>query len=159
LLAGTVLLGVGILVVVFRLSSPRAVYAHSVSEFVAQPIRDQPVRVSGTLVHGSLSRADNPCEYRFRLAGRESAFSDAGPLSPRPELSVRYAACVIPDTFRDLPGCDVEVMVEGELCANCHRFEATQVLSKCPGKYWIKRQGGPDCPCGMSASPAPSLAK
>jgi len=145
LLAGTVLLGAGILTAVFSLSSPPAVYARSVSDFVAQPIRERTVRVSGTLVHGSLLRSNAPCGYLFRLADGAAEPSDAAP-SARPELSVHYGECIVPDTFRDVAGYDLQVTVEGELCANCHRFEASQVITKCTGKYWAKVDGGHGCP-------------
>jgi len=152
LLGGSVLLGAGILALVFGLSSPKAVYARSVPEFLAHPIYDRPVRVTGTLVHGSLLRASASCEYRFSLAGGGSPPSDAGPGSPRAELAVHYPDCIIPDGFRDMPCMDLQVTVEGELCTNCHRFEASQVIVKCPGKYWRPRDGAlgspewPPCP-------------
>ena len=148
LLAGTVLLGAGILTLVFGLNSPKPVYARSVSEFLARPLREQPVRINGVLVPGSLCRARNSCEYRFRMAAGAgwSRVSDAGPLGPSPELSVHYSSCFVPDTLRDVPGMEVPIIVEGELCANCHRFEASQLLIKCPGKYWMKTDGGPPCP-------------
>jgi len=47
---------------------------------------------------------------------------------------VRYARCVIPDTFRDVPQGGVTVTIEGALSANGD-FEATQVMAKCASKY------------------------
>jgi cytochrome c-type biogenesis protein CcmE len=47
---------------------------------------------------------------------------------------VRYAQCVIPDTFRDVPGGGVQVTVEGALTAQ-GEFEATLVMAKCASKY------------------------
>jgi cytochrome c-type biogenesis protein CcmE len=44
---------------------------------------------------------------------------------------------VVPDTFRDVPGMDVGVTVEGALQAD-NSFEATSVLAKCPSKYEMK---------------------
>ena len=85
------------------------------------------LRVEGNLVHGSLTRRDSPCEYRFTIKGKEA------------QLPVSYAKCIVPDTFRDVPGMDVGVTVEGKLGAS-GQFEATQVLAKCPSKYEMKEK-------------------
>lgn len=148
LFAGTGLLGVAVLAVVFGWPSP-AVYARTVSEFVARPTLDRPVRVQGTLVPGSLCRRADPCEYRFRLDGGSFTRADSGTVRVGPELPVSYRNCIIPDTFRDIPGVDVNVSVEGQMCARCHRFEASLVLAKCPGKYW----GKDPHPCGGARTP------
>ena len=100
------------------------------------------VRVEGNLVHGSLEKRDQPCEYRFRLAkGGE-------------EVAVRYPQCVVPDTFRDVPGMDVGVTVEGKLGSD-GAFDATQVLAKCPSKYEMKDRAakGEAMPHGDVAGP------
>jgi len=84
---------------------------------------DQTVRVQGTLVHGTLCKVTADCGYRFSL-------EEAGQ-----QLSVAYEECVLPDTFRDIPGWDVYISVEGERCQTCHDFQATRVMAKCPAKY------------------------
>jgi len=86
-------------------------------------------------VPGSLCRRSDPCEFRFRLRGGASR-SDAGPVDTAAELSVRYPQCIVPDTFRDEPACSI--LVEGELCASCHRFEASQIFARTYGKYEMK---------------------
>jgi cytochrome c-type biogenesis protein CcmE len=55
------------------------------------------------------------------------------------ELPVRYAKCIVPDTFRDIAGMDLGVTVEGELRPD-GSFEASQVLAKCPSKYEMKQK-------------------
>jgi cytochrome c-type biogenesis protein CcmE len=137
LLVGIVALAAGILAVVFGWPSPKAVYALSIAQFVAHPTYDEKVRIEGTLVRGSLCYRAEPCEFRFRLAERSSAPRDSGPVSARPELAVRYPSCFVPDTFREVPGFDIPVTVEGQLCVQCHRFEASAVFAKCPGKYFV----------------------
>ena len=47
---------------------------------------------------------------------------------------MRYAQCVIPDTFRDMPGGGVQVTIEGAL-TDKGDFEATLVMAKCASKY------------------------
>ena len=143
LLAGTVLLGASILVAVFSLAKRTPVYARSVAEFVAHPIRGQKVRIQGALVPGSLVREAEPCAYQFRLAEPWSPLAEVKPDAPPAQLSVHHPGCLVPDTFRDLPGLEMLVAVEGELCESCHRFEASHILTKAPHKYEIElRRGG-----------------
>ena len=123
----------------------KAIYSKPVDELLAQRAKflGRPVRAEGNLVHGSLVKRDQPCEYRFSIEKRGV------------ELPVRFAQCVVPDTFRDVPGMDVGVTVEGSLLAD-NSFEATTVLAKCPSKYEMKeRQGkGEQMPHGLNQNPA-----
>jgi cytochrome c-type biogenesis protein CcmE len=147
LLAGTLLLGASILYAVFSLGRPKPVYSRSVSEFLAHPIRDEAVRIQGSLVPGSLVRLDEPCEYRFRLVDRWSPSTDAAPSAARPELSVRYPRCIVPDTFRDTPGFEGAVVtVEGKMCQSCHHFEASEIYAKVTLKYQMKGRAWTDAP-------------
>ena len=82
------------------------------------------VRVEGELVPGTLEKRDQPCEYRFNVYGKDK----------KTILPVRYAQCVIPDTFRDVPQGGVQVTVEGAL-AKDSSFEASLVMAKCASKY------------------------
>jgi cytochrome c-type biogenesis protein CcmE len=76
-------------------------------------------------VPGTLARRSEPCEYRFKL--KKNAV----------EMTVLYPQCVVPDTFRDVPGVNVEVTAEGQLAAN-GTFHATQIMAKCPSKYEMR---------------------
>jgi cytochrome c-type biogenesis protein CcmE len=106
-----------------------AIYSKPVDQLVAEKAKfvGHPVRAEGSLVHGSLEKRDSPCEYRFTIAKNGV------------EVPVRYAQCVVPDTFRDVPDMDVGVTVEGQLHAD-NSFDATSVLAKCPSKYEMKQQ-------------------
>jgi len=106
-----------------------AVYSKPVDELVAQKTKfaGRPVRAEGNLVHGTLVKREQPCEYRFTIAKNGV------------DVPVRFAQCVVPDTFRDVAGMDVGVTVEGELRAD-NSFEATSVLAKCPSKYEMKER-------------------
>jgi cytochrome c-type biogenesis protein CcmE len=114
-----------------------AIYSKPVDQLLGEKAKfvGRPVRAEGNLVHGSLEKRDQPCEYRFTIAKNGA------------ELPVRFAQCVVPDTFRDVAGVDVGVTVEGELTADS-RFEATSVLAKCPSKYEMqeRKQRGEDMP-------------
>ncbi len=61
---------------------------------------------------------------------------------PEPTLAVHYPSCLVPDTFRDIPGWEMSLSVEGTLCTSCHVFEASLVIAKCPAKYELHRDGG-----------------
>jgi cytochrome c-type biogenesis protein CcmE len=107
----------------------KAIYSKPVDQLLAESAKfvGRPVRAEGNLVHGSLVKREQPCEYRFSLTHNGV------------ELPVRFAQCVVPDTFRDVPDLDVGVTVEGELRPN-HAFEATSVLAKCPSKYEMQKR-------------------
>src|SRR5262249_47301070 len=123
----TLLAMVGALTTFFFVGlKPAAVYAAPVEQILASPAKyvGRKVRIDGQLVPGSLEKRDQPCEYRFRVSGQ----------TPAQQLPVRYATCVVPDTFRDRPEGGVEVTVEGAL-AQGGTFEATQLMAKCASKY------------------------
>jgi cytochrome c-type biogenesis protein CcmE len=121
----------------------KAIYSKPVDVLLAQRARfvGRPVRAEGNLVHGSLVKRDQPCEYRFAIEAHGV------------ELPVRFAQCVVPDTFRDVPGMDVGVTVEGQLQENAS-FEASSVLAKCPSKYEMqqRKEKGEQMPHGTLAS-------
>lgn len=120
-IAGVLLVGMG----------DSAVYAKPVDQLVKEKAKfaGRPVRAEGMLVHGSILKRDQPCEYRFTIEKNGV------------KVPVRFAQCVVPDTFRDVPGMDLGVTVEGELLAD-NSFEATSVLAKCPSKYEMKERQG-----------------
>lgn len=115
----------------------KGIYSKPVDELVAQKGKYQgkAVRAEGLLVHGSIVKRETPCEYRFRIEKNGT------------EVPVRFAKCVVPDTFRDVAGMDLGVTVEGELRAD-GSFEANDVLAKCPSKYEMqeKQKNGEKAP-------------
>lgn len=105
------------------------VYSKPVDELLSAQERfvGKAVRVEGNLVHGTLVRRETPCEYRFEIEQKQQA------------LKVRFPKCIVPDTFKDVPGMDVGVTVEGRLLAS-GEFEADNVLAKCPSKYEMQER-------------------
>ena len=132
-LAGSVLVGALALGVTLGMSEEQTFYSRSVSQFLADPIFDRTIRLSGLLVPNTLCKMPDGCEHRFQMYDRASLSA---------KLPVRYQRCVVPDTFRDVPGLDVDVTLTGELCSGCHTFEAEQILAKCPSKYEMSLDGG-----------------
>lgn len=135
----------------FVSSEPRYVYQRAIPELVSDGGAPgaRVLRVEGLLVRGSLYRLKDRCEFRFRLAAPGGAH----------ELEVRYAIdegilwarrdCVLPDTFCDAPGYELTATVEGTLERDERGlyFTGTQIMAKCPGKYELRGQHGPQrCP-------------
>jgi cytochrome c-type biogenesis protein CcmE len=126
---------------VFKSFNNSAVYAKTVDQLLEsrEKLTGRAVRVEGMLVHGSLMKRDDPCEYRFKITKNGAV------------LDVRFAQCVVPDTFRDRPEAEIGVTAEGKLQKD-GTFEATQIMAKCPSKY--EEQNGKKLPVGMADNPA-----
>lgn len=137
LLGGGTLLVVGLCWNVPGTSS--AVYSFGVTQFLARRDFDNPVRVQGTLVPGSLCKVEADCGYRFSLVDTEQGKSR--PPAPGDMLSVAYDGCLLPDTLRDVPGLRVEVSVTGERCRTCHQLEASSLIAKVRGRYEMTSDG------------------
>ena len=125
---GTALVGPAAVAV--AIAAPgEAVYVQSVDELLAHrtTMENRPVRVEGTLVHGTLHEGSGGEETRLTLTSRGAT------------LPVRYPATVIPDTLRDLPDISLDVMAEGQLLADGD-FLATSLLAKAPSgsRYMMK---------------------
>ena len=54
-------------------------------------------------------------------------------------LPVVYRQCIVPDTFRDRAGKDLDVGLEGELQED-GVFEATELFARCTGGYVMGQQ-------------------
>ncbi len=122
----------GILVFVFNLED--AEYAKTVAQLMQDKsaLEEKKLRVQGVLVHGTLKKRDEPCEYRFEMRTKGEPHSEA--------IAVRYASCIIPDTFRDVKGMEVEVTAIGRLAAGGEHLDANQILAKCPSKYEMQQR-------------------
>jgi cytochrome c-type biogenesis protein CcmE len=130
-----VMAGAAITALVLLGMQDKGLYSKPIDELVKNKSRfaGRAVIAEGNLVHGTLEKRDQPCEYRFVLEKNGT------------EMPVRFPQCVVPDTFRDVPGMDVGVTVEGELKAD-DTFEATKVIAKCPSKYQDKMKQGEKMP-------------
>ncbi len=128
----------------------KGVYSKDVDVLLAEKAKfvGKPVRVEGNLVHGSLVKRETPCEYRFTIEKKGV------------EIPVRYAKCIVPDTFRDVPGVEIGVTVEGELLGDSS-LEANAVLAKCPSKYEMKQKSAngekmPHAGAALPIAPGPA---
>jgi cytochrome c-type biogenesis protein CcmE len=129
LLAGLVGIVVVVVLVFMFGFKDAAIYALPVKDFAAsqQKFVGRKVRLEGELTPGTLMKRDQPCEYRFTMQG-------IGPGGDATKVPIRYGQCVVPDTFRDMPGGGVQVTVEGTLSKEGY-FEASLVMAKCSSKY------------------------
>jgi cytochrome c-type biogenesis protein CcmE len=151
----TLLVMVGGLVGLFLVGfKEAAIYAMPVDQVLASTskLAGRKIRVEGELVPGTLVKRDSPCEYRFTVHPIPSQHALAAK-DPKNQLAVRYAQCVIPDTFRDMPGGGVQVTIEGSLSAEGH-FQASQVFAKCSSKYDPKSHEMKGGASGGSAPPS-----
>jgi cytochrome c-type biogenesis protein CcmE len=128
LLIGLLAVGSGMLMLVMTSFDGSGSWSRDVDKFVSEKERmaGRNVKITGLLVKGSLRKRDQPCEYRFELSKGDAT------------LPVRYAGCVVPDTFRDAPNVDVMVTADGKLDAAGH-FQAAQIFTKCPSKYEMQQ--------------------
>jgi cytochrome c-type biogenesis protein CcmE len=134
-----------ILFIVFT-SKDEAIYSATVDQLIVDAARfeGRNIKVEGELVKGSLKHRQEPCEYRFVLSKNGE------------EIPVRYAECIVPDTFRDVPDMDVQVTAEGRLDTDGH-FAATHIMAKCPSKYEMQNKAatGQTAPHELMAAPIP----
>ncbi len=150
LLIGLLVMVAGVLVLVFTSFKGAAIYSLDVDKLVqnAASYNQRTIRVKGMLVKGTLARRDEPCEYRFKLEEKGAV------------LSVQHPSCVVPDTFKDMPGMDVEVQAEGKLADDGKTFVSTAIVAKCPSKYEMQQRSlaGELAPhAGKQAAPVQTL--
>ena len=100
-------------------------YFLTVSELQARGFsaQNQLLRVSGTLIPGSLTREADGLSVRFLIA-------DSAAATP---LTVTYKGGQVPDTMSDTSANNIEIVAEGKLNA-AGTFSATDVLAKCPSR-------------------------
>jgi cytochrome c-type biogenesis protein CcmE len=151
LLIGLLVIVAGVLSLVFTSFKGSAIYSLGVDQLMKEQARysQRSIRVKGMLVKGTLARRDAPCEYRFKLEEKGTI------------LAVHHPSCDVPDTFRDMPGMDVEVQSEGKMDADGKTFISDKIVAKCPSKYEMKQKSmnGELAPhAGQQASPLQNFA-
>lgn len=151
LLIGLLVIVAGVLSLVFTSFKGSAIYSVDVDQLMKEQARygARSIRVKGMLVKGTLARRDEPCEYRFKLQEKGVV------------LAVHHPSCDVPDTFRDMPGMDVEVQAEGKMDADGQTFISDKIVAKCPSKYEMKQKSmaGEIAPhAGKQASAIPNYA-
>jgi cytochrome c-type biogenesis protein CcmE len=120
------ILGLVALAAVFAMSlnvlGKSTVYYKTPSEVLAEP--GTTVRVSGTVVPGSIEYDSNNGVVTFQITDDETT------------MSVDYAGTA-PDTLKD----NAQAVAEGKYVASDEVFEATTLFAKCPSKFTAKTPG------------------
>ena len=98
------------------------VYYYTVGELLAPTFEasERGVRLTGTVVPGSVNRKDDEMAMDFLIADDKTGQT----------IQIFYSG-VIPDSFKE----DRHVVVEGVYHPDSQSFEAGSVLVKCPSKY------------------------
>jgi cytochrome c-type biogenesis protein CcmE len=101
------------------------VYYKTVDELLADPGRfeTRAVRINGVLVPGSIKAKPGTKDYLFQITKRNQV------------LEVAYSG-ILPDTMLE----DKELVVEGVYNQAASRFQASEILTKCPSKYESQAQ-------------------
>lgn len=131
-LLGLLAIGGGILSFVLGQDGDQLTYAKDVQTVVSNSdeLGTRNLKVQGVLVAGTLTKREEPCEYRFKLRQKDAPDGAV--------MSVHFPQCIVPDTFRDVPGMDVEATVTGQLAGD--HFQATAIEAKCPSKYEMQQR-------------------
>jgi cytochrome c-type biogenesis protein CcmE len=131
-LIGLLAVAGGVLSFVLGQDAEQLTYAKDVASVVGKQaeLGARNLKVQGVLVPGSLVKREEPCEFRFKLRQKDAADGAV--------MDVRFAQCIVPDTFRDVPGMDVEATVTGQLAAD--HFQASSIEAKCPSKYEMEQR-------------------
>jgi cytochrome c-type biogenesis protein CcmE len=80
------------------------------------------LQLHGHVVTNSILRKPNTLEYRFKVQNNGKVVDAA------------YTG-VVPDTFKDEPGSEAEVVLKGTLTPGGFQTEPNGVMAKCPSKY------------------------
>jgi len=106
-------------------------YYKHVDEVMTNPQQWEGKRLQlhGFIVAKSILVNPNTLEYRFRVQQNGH------------EVAARYTG-VVPDTFKDTPGEEAEVVLKGRLVGDGFHVDPNGVMAKCPSKYEPSKKVG-----------------
>lgn len=87
------------------------------------------LQLHGHVVTNSILVKPDTLEYRFRVQNNGQV------------MEARYTG-VVPDTFRDRPGEEAEVVLKGHVTSNGFDVEPNGIMAKCPSKYEAAKKVG-----------------
>jgi cytochrome c-type biogenesis protein CcmE len=127
---------VGVLVLAFvgllfvTLSEGTEYYKH-VDEVMASPEQWQgkKLQLHGFVVANSIMVKPDTQEYRFKVQSNGKV------------IDASYEG-IVPDTFKDRPGEEAEVVLKGQLTSGGFHVERNGVMAKCPSKYEAAKKVG-----------------
>ncbi len=80
------------------------------------------LQLHGHVVTNSILRKPDTLEYRFKVHNNGKI------------VDAMYTG-IVPDTFKDTPGSEAEVVLKGRLSADGFHTDPNGVMAKCPSKY------------------------
>jgi cytochrome c-type biogenesis protein CcmE len=106
-------------------------YYKHVDEVMASPEQWQGKRLQlhGFVVTNSILVKPETQEYRFKVQSNGKV------------IDASYEG-IVPDTFKDRPGEEAEVVLKGELTPGGFHVERNGVMAKCPSKYEAAKKVG-----------------
>jgi cytochrome c-type biogenesis protein CcmE len=106
-------------------------YYKHVDEVVASPAEWEGKRLQlhGFVVANSILVKPDTLEYKFKVQSNGKV------------IDAQYKG-VVPDTFKDRPGEEAEVVLKGQLTEAGFHVDPNGVMAKCPSKYEAAKKVG-----------------
>ena len=106
-------------------------YYKHVDEVMASPEQwhGKQLQLHGFVVANSILVKPDTLEYRFKVQSNGKV------------VDASYKG-IVPDTFKDRPGEEAEVVLKGELTSNGFHVAPNGVMAKCPSKYEAAKKVG-----------------
>ena len=95
----------------------------------AQEWEGKRLQLHGHVVANSILVRPDTLEYRFKVQNNGQV------------IDATYKG-VVPDTFKDRPGEEAEVVLKGQLTTGGFHVEANGIMAKCPSKYEAEKKVG-----------------
>jgi cytochrome c-type biogenesis protein CcmE len=99
-------------------------YYKHVDEVMASPAEwhGKPLQLHGFVVANSILRRPDSLDYKFQVQNKGTV------------VTATYTG-IVPDTFKDQPGSESEVVLKGRLTSDGFHVQPNGVMAKCPSKY------------------------
>ena len=106
-------------------------YYKHVDEVMASPEQWQgkQLQLHGFVVANSILVKPDTLEYRFKVQSNGKV------------VDASYKG-IVPDTFKDRPGEEAEVVLKGQLTSGGFHVDPNGVMAKCPSKYEAAKKVG-----------------
>jgi cytochrome c-type biogenesis protein CcmE len=101
-----------------------AEYYKHVDEVMTSPEQwhGKQLQLHGFVVTNSILRRRDSLDYKFKVQNKGTI------------IDATYSG-IVPDTFKDTPGTESEVVLKGRLASDGFHVDPNGVMAKCPSKY------------------------
>ena len=113
-------------------------YFKHVDEVMSNPKawENKPLQLHGYVVPGSILKRQDTLEYKFKVQNNPIRNATQGHV-----VEASYTG-IVPDTFKDRPGEEAEVVLKGQLTSGGFHVAPNGVMAKCPSKYEAAKKVG-----------------